>query len=357
MRWGGIFDVHGKRQRLTALDALAGAPDFWNDAAKAQGCLKERSRIQQELDLFARLLREAEDLAALVDLAEEGADPALGKEAEAGVPKLEQQVRAAELRRMLSGPQDAAPALVAINAGAGGTEAQDWVEMLLRMYLRWCARRGYSTEVLDQQPGDEAGFKSVTFGATGDYAYGYLRAEVGVHRLVRISPFDSASRRHTSFASVWVYPDIEDSMDVEVKEEDLEMEYFRSSGPGGQHVNKTESAVRIRHLPSGIVVQCQNERSQHKNRSQALRVLKARLYELELRRQEEKLAETRAQQRAIDFGSQIRSYVLAPYRLVTDHRTNVKVGDVDGVLDGELDSFIDAFLLQTTSESGPGNSS
>jgi peptide chain release factor 2 len=299
-----------------------------------------------------RLAREAEDLAALVDLAEEGVDAALGREVEAGVQRLEQLVRAAELRRMLCGPHDAAPALVAINAGAGGTEAQDWVEMLLRMYLRWCARRGFSTEVLDQQPGDEAGLKSVTFSANGDYAYGYLRAEIGVHRLVRISPFDAASRRHTSFASVWVYPDIEDDIEVEVKDEDIEIEYFRSSGPGGQHVNKTESAVRIRHLPSGIVVQCQNERSQHKNRSQALRVLRARLWELEMRRQEEKLAETRAQKRAIDFGNQIRSYVLAPYRLVTDHRTNVKVGDVDGVLDGDVDPFIDAFLLRVSAEGG-----
>jgi peptide chain release factor 2 len=349
-RSGGIFDVEGKRRRLSALDAQSAAPDFWNDAARAQEALKERARLSADVDLFARLRRESEDLVALVDLAEEAADAAAGREAEAGLSRLDRLVRAAELRRMLSGPQDAAPALLAINAGAGGTEAQDWVEMLLRMYLRWCARRGFSSEVLDQQPGDEAGFKSATVSVAGEYAYGYLRAEVGVHRLVRISPFDAAARRHTSFASVWVYPDIEDSIEVEVKEEDIEMEYFRSSGPGGQHVNKTESAVRIRHLPSGIVVQCQNERSQHKNKRQALRVLKARLFELELRRQEEKLAETRKQKRAIDFGSQIRSYVLAPYRLVTDHRTGLKIGAVDGVLDGEIDPFIDAFLLKSTSE-------
>jgi len=348
----GIFDVDGKRRRLSALDALAAAPDFWNDAGRAQGSLKERARIQGELHAFAKLLRDAQDLEAMLDLAEEASDQGTAAEAEAGAATLDRDVRAAELRRMLSGPQDQAAALVNINAGAGGTEAQDWVEMLLRMYLRWCARRGFSTEILDQQPGDEAGLKSVTVGAAGDYAYGYLRAEVGVHRLVRISPFDSAARRHTSFASVWVYPDIEDSIEVEIKEEDLEVEYFRSSGPGGQHVNKTESAVRLRHLPSGIVVQCQNERSQHKNRSQAMRVLKARIYEMELRKQEEKLAETRAQKRAAEFGNQIRSYVLAPYRLITDHRTGVKVGDVDSVLDGAIDSFIDAYLMQTTSEGG-----
>jgi len=351
-RSGGIFDVEGKKKRLAALDTAAAASDFWHDASRAQGSLKERARIQADLDLHAELVREVEDLGALVELAEEGTDEALAQEAEAAAARIEQLVRAAELRRMLSGPQDAAAALVAINAGAGGTDAQDWVEILMRMYLRWCAQRGYKTEVLDQQPGDEAGFKSVTLGAQGDYAYGYLRAEVGVHRLVRISPFDAAARRHTSFASVWVYPDIEDSIEVEVKEEDLEVEYFRSSGPGGQHVNKTESAVRIRHTPTGIVVSCQNERSQHKNRSQAMRVLRARLYEMEMRKQEEKLAETRAQKMAIDFGSQIRSYVMAPYRLVTDHRTGVKVGSVEGVLDGNLDPFIDAYLLQTSSQGG-----
>jgi peptide chain release factor 2 len=308
--------------------------------------------LQGELDLFGRLSRESEDLRALVDLADEAGDEATAREAETGAARVAELVRAAELRRMLSGPQDAAPALVAINSGAGGTEAQDWVEMLLRMYLRWCANRGFATEVIDQQPGDEAGLKSATLAVTGDYAYGYLRAEVGVHRLVRISPFDSAARRHTSFASVWVYPDIEDSIDVEVKDEDIEIETFRSSGPGGQHVNKTESAIRIRHLPSGIVVQCQNQRSQHKNRSQAMRVLKARLYELELKKQEAELEKTRAQKRAIDFGSQIRSYVLAPYRLVTDHRTGLKVGAVDGVLDGAIDPFIDAYLMKVTSEGG-----
>ena len=220
--------------------------------------------------------------------------------------------------------------------------------MLLRMYLRWCVRRGYTSEILDQLVGDEAGLKSVTFSVGGAYAYGFLRAEVGVHRLVRISPFDSAARRHTSFASVWVYPDIEDTIEVEIRDDELEMEYFRASGPGGQHVNKTESAVRIRHLPTGIVVQCQNERSQHKNRSQALRFLRARLYELKLREKEQQMGEIRAQKRAIDFGSQIRSYVLAPYRLVTDHRTDIKVGNVDAVLDGDLDVFIQAFHMKGT---------
>jgi peptide chain release factor 2 len=279
------------------------------------------------------------------ELAEEGRDPGLAAEATEAVGALEHTVHTAGVQRLLSGPQDRAGALLAINAGAGGTESQDWAEMLVRMYLRWAARRGFAVEMIDQLPGDEAGLKSATVALTGDWAYGWLRAEIGVHRLVRISPFDAAARRHTSFASVWVYPDIEEELDVEIKDDELEIEYCRSSGPGGQHVNKTESAVRIRHLPTGIVVQCQNERSQHKNRSQAMRVLKARLYEYRLREQEEKQAEVQATKRAIDFGSQIRSYVLAPYRQITDHRTELKIGNVDRVLDGDLDDLMEAYLM------------
>ena len=310
---------------------------------RAQELLKERSKLGADVDACTRLARDLGDLRALHELAEEASDEKTAAEAGLAAGRLEEEVQRVELQKLLCGPLDHSSAIVNVNAGAGGTEAQDWCEMLLRMYLRWCARRGYKTEIIDQQPGDEAGVKSATFSAEGAYAYGYLRAEVGVHRLVRISPFDAAARRHTSFASVWVYPDIEETIKVEVQDDEIEIDYFRASGPGGQHVNKTESAVRIRHLPTGIVVQCQSERSQHKNKSQAMRVLRARIYEAKLREKEAELGEIRAQKRAIGFGSQIRSYVLAPYRIVNDHRTELKVGNVDKVLDGEIDEFIQAF--------------
>jgi len=246
---------------------------------------------------------------------------------------------------MLSGEHDARSAIVSINAGAGGTEAQDWAEMLLRTYLRWCERKGYRTEITDYQPGEEAGLKSVTFTVEGDYAYGYLRAEMGIHRLVRISPFDSNARRHTSFASLFAFPELPDDVDVEIDEKDLKVDTYRSSGAGGQHVNKTDSAIRITHIPTGIVVACQNERSQHKNRSTAMKQLKARLYELEMRKKEEEAEALTGEKKEIAWGSQIRSYVLHPYRMVKDHRTGYEVGNTEAVLDGELDGFIEAFLL------------
>ena len=255
------------------------------------------------------------------------------------------QIEEMEFSRMLSGPNDRYGALVNINSGAGGTESQDWAEMLFRMYSRWSERRAFKIQLLDRQPGEEAGIKSATISVEGDYAFGYLKAEAGVHRLVRISPFDANARRHTSFASVSIYPDVEDEVDVEVKDDDIRIDYFRAGGAGGQHVNKTESAVRITHLETGIVVQCQNERSQHKNKAQALRVLRARLYEHEMKKKEEEMEGLRAQKKAIEWGSQIRSYVLAPYRQVNDHRTELKVGNVDAVLDGDLDQFIQAYLL------------
>ncbi len=260
------------------------------------------------------------------------------------VGKLDELVESAESQMLLGGENDSLNAIVTIHPGAGGIEAQDWAEMLFRMYMRWAEKGGYKTEILDRQAGDEAGLKSVTFTASGDYAYGYLSAESGVHRLVRISPFDSASRRHTSFASVSVYPEIDDRVEVDIDEKDLRIDTYRSSGAGGQHVNVTDSAVRITHQPSGIVVQCQNERSQHKNRASAMKILRARVYEMEL-------AKKRAEAQALEdnkmdnaWGSQIRSYVLAPYRMVKDHRTKVEAGDVDRVLDGGLDGFIKAFL-------------
>jgi len=252
-----------------------------------------------------------------------------------------------ELTLLLGDPDDRRNAIVILHPGAGGTEAQDWAEILLRMYLRWCDRRGYRTEILEYQPGEEAGVKSVTFLVEGDYAYGYLKAEAGIHRLVRISPFDANSRRHTSFASVFVYPEVDDDIKIEIDDADLRVDTYRSSGAGGQHVNKTDSAVRLTHFPSGIVVACQNERSQHKNRAMAMKILKSRLYELEIEKQKEKMESYHKTKKDIAWGSQIRSYVLHPYRMVKDHRTNIEIGNADGVLDGDIDEFIQGYLLQS----------
>ena len=291
-------------------------------------------------------IRALEDARVLVDLADEAKDEPTAVEAAGLLAAIEDAVGKMEFARMLSGPYDRQGAIVSINAGAGGTESQDWAEMLQRMYMRWAARRGYKAEILDLQPGDEAGIKSVTLGVTGEWAYGYLRAESGVHRLVRISPFDAQARRHTSFASVFVYPDIDETVKVDIDEKDLRVETMRSGGAGGQHVNKTESAIRITHIPTGIAVHCQQERSQHKNRSTAMRILRSKLIEVEQKKQEEKMGGIHAQKKAIEWGSQIRSYVLAPYRLASDHRTGLKVGNVDAVLDGDLDQFMVALLLQ-----------
>jgi peptide chain release factor 2 len=292
-----------------------------------------------------------EDAVALLELAEEAEDEGSATEVEEMLGAVEKQVEGMEFARMLSGANDRLGALVSINPGAGGTESQDWAEMLLRMYSRWCERHDFKVELLDRLPGEEAGIKTATISVEGEYAYGYLKAESGVHRLVRISPFDANARRHTSFASVAVFPDVEEDVEVDLRDEDLKIDVYRAGGAGGQHVNKTESAVRITHLPTGIVVQCQNERSQHKNKAQALRVLRARLYEHELKRKEEEQSDLRAQKKSIEWGSQIRSYVLAPYRMVSDHRTELKVGNVDAVLDGELDQFIQAYLLSAGEQS------
>jgi peptide chain release factor 2 len=286
----------------------------------------------------------------LIDLAEEAGDDATAREAEQAGEAVENALADMEWRRMLSGESDPLPAIVSINSGAGGIDAADWAQMLLRMLLRYCERKGWKTELLDEQPAEEAGIKSATIAVDAEYAYGLLKAEMGVHRLVRISPFDQNARRQTSFAAVSVSPDVEESNEIEVRDEDLRVDVFRSGGAGGQHVNKTESAVRLTHLPTGIVVQCQSERSQHMNKNKAMRVLKSRLYDRKLREEQEKLAAFEKEKKAIEWGSQIRSYVLAPYRQVADHRTDLKVGNVDAVLDGDIDQFIRAFLLQRASE-------
>jgi peptide chain release factor 2 len=341
-----IFDLKGVQKRIGALEKQAADPHLWDDPDHAQEVTKELSDCKQTLERFGRQVEALEDAKVLLELAAEEEDSATAEEAAATLDKVEAALEQMEFTRMLSGDMDPMGALLSINAGAGGVDARDWAEMLQRMYLRWCQDRGFRTEILDYQAGEEAGISSVTILVEGDYAYGLLKAESGVHRLVRISPFDANSRRHTSFASVFVYPDLDDSIDVDIDEKDLRVDVYRASGAGGQHVNKTESAVRITHIPTGIVVQCQNERSQHKNRATAMRILRSRLYEVEREKQEEKMENLYAEKKAIDFGSQIRSYVLAPYQLVTDLRTDLKVGNVDAVLDGDLDPFINAFLMQ-----------
>ncbi len=294
---------------------------------------------------FARALnRQVGDIAVLVDWARQGED--VSADLASALDAFSRDVQAAEIRTMLSGEMDRKNAIVTIHPGAGGTESQDWAEMLLRMYLRWFERRGFKREVIDLQPGEEAGIKGATVTVTGDYAYGLLAAEAGVHRLVRISPYDQAARRHTSFASVYVWPELPDDIDVEIEEKDLRVDTYRSSGAGGQHVNVTDSAVRITHLPTGIVVSCQNERSQHKNRASAMKVLKARIYDLRLKEQQAKLQQIGGEKKDIAFGSQIRSYVLHPYQMIKDHRTKFQVGDIDRVLDGDLDDFIKAYLMK-----------
>lgn len=326
------------------MDEIIARPGFWEDNQEAQKSLQNRSALQRQIEIWKNLQNASADIGAMLELSVEEDDPSLLVEVQSSLKDLNEQVAEAEFKALLSEKNDFNNAFVAINSGAGGTESQDWADMLLRMYLRWGDRNGFKTEVLDTQYGDEAGIKSATVQFSGDYAFGYLKTEIGVHRLVRISPFDSNKRRHTSFASIFVYPEADEDIQVEVKEEDLKVDVYRASGPGGQGVNTTDSAVRLTHIPSGIVVQCQNERSQHKNKASAIKVLKARLYEIEQEKQDEEKKEMEKQKKKIEWGSQIRSYVLHPYRLVKDLRTNVETGNVDAVLDGDLDVFIQAFL-------------
>ncbi|GBE15059.1 MAG TPA: peptide chain release factor 2 [Proteobacteria bacterium] len=346
---GGIFDLAGKASRLKQLEKDTIDPDFWKDQESAQVKTREISRLRREIDRSGRIRGMLDDLGAAAELMEEDKEgcPALLKEY---IPLLEDAEKALselEFESLLGDEADSRNALLTINPGAGGVESQDWAQTLFRMYVRWVERRGFVSEILDLQAAEEAGIKSATIAVEGDYAFGYLKAEIGVHRLVRISPFDANKRRHTSFASVFVYPEVEDDMEVEIEEKDLRIDTYRSSGAGGQHVNVTDSAVRITHLPTGIVVTCQNERSQHKNRATAMRILRARLFERAKRERDEKFAKLQEGKKEIAWGSQIRSYVLHPYRMVKDHRTGYESGNADAVLDGDLDGFIHAYLMET----------
>lgn len=341
---GGFFDVAAKRAELNRIEAEASAPDFWNDQEAAQALLQQRSRLERIITRQESFEQSISDAAVLFEFAGEDDEDSL-TELRALVERLEHEISAAETEMLLAGENDVRNAICTIHPGAGGTESQDWAEMLLRMYLKWAERRGFKAELIDYQPGEEAGLKSATFRVEGEYAYGLLAAEAGVHRLVRISPFDQAARRHTSFASLFVYPEIDETIEVEINDKDLRVDTYRATGAGGQHINTTDSAVRITHLPTNIVVQCQNQRSQHQNRAVAMQVLRSRLYELELEKRRAETAELEANKADISFGSQIRNYVLAPYRLVKDARTKLERGDVDAVLAGDIDDFIKAYLL------------
>ncbi len=341
---GAIFDLPEKAERAGQLEQAAQHPDFWKEPDRAQRVLKELGDLKEQLTLHAAFRTEIEDQRTLLELAWEAEDEETLLEVDRTVKTLEQRIGDLEIRVALSEPHDRGNAILSINPGAGGTESQDWAQMLLRMYLRWCEVKGFKTQVLDLQPGEEAGIKGAVVSVVGAYAYGYLKAEVGVHRLVRISPFDASRRRHTSFASVAVLPEVEE-VEVDINEKDLRIDTFRASGHGGQHVNVTDSAVRITHVPTGTVVSCQNERSQHKNKALAMKVLRSRLYEHFREKQEKEMQALAGEKKEIAWGSQIRSYVLAPYQLVKDHRTGVQTGNVEAVLNGEIDQLVNAYLF------------
>ncbi len=343
MLCGAIFDAPAKRQELKKLEEEINDPDFWNQPEKSQRVMQQRKRLEEAIQHYQAVASATSDIDTLFELAKEG--ELVNGDLEREMKALQEKLDQLETVMLLSGENDARNAIVTIHPGAGGTESQDWAEMLLRMYLRWAERHKFEAVITDRLEGEGAGIKSATVEINGENIYGELQAEVGVHRLVRISPFDANARRHTSFASVFVYPQIDEDINIEIKPEDLKIDVFRASGAGGQHVNRTESAVRFTHLPTGLVVQCQNERSQHKNRASAMKQLKAKLYEHELEKKrvaDQKLEDTKL---GINFGSQIRSYVLAPYRMIKDHRTKLAIGDVDRVLDGDIDSLVHAYLV------------
>ena len=344
MNLGGIFDLPTKQKELEELEKEAMDSNFWNNSQKVQTVNQRISTLKDEIGEFDKLHRTVDDLKVLLELAIEEDDPSMEAEIQNGISVVKTQFDKIELRLMLDGEFDENNAILNIHPGAGGIDAQDWAGMLMRMYLRWCDQHRYTTEIVDLTAGDEAGIKGATILVKGTYVYGYLKAESGVHRLVRLSPYDFNNRRHTSFAAVHVTPEIDDSIDVEINAEDLRIDTYRASGAGGQHVNVTDSAVRITHKPTNIMVQCQNERSQHKNRDIAMKVLRSRLYDHLRAQRDEEIAKLQPERRNIDFGSQIRSYVLHPYQRVKDTRTNIETGNVDAVLNGEIDGFIESYL-------------
>jgi peptide chain release factor 2 len=349
---GGIFDWDQANLRLEELNALASDLNLWNDHERAQGILRERTQLEKSIGDVTRLTDEVDEALELIELGEVEGEADIVTEAEATLERVRQICAKKQLESLLSGEADSNDCYLEVHAGAGGTEAQDWAQMLLRMYSRWCDFRGYKVEYLEESAGEEAGIKSVTLKVIGHNAYGWLKTESGVHRLVRISPYDSAARRHTSFSSAWVYPVVDESIDVVIEDKDLRIDTYRASGAGGQHVNRTDSAVRMTHLPTGIIVQCQNDRSQHRNRATAMGMLRARLYEHELRRREAEATAIEATKSDIGWGHQIRSYVLQPYQMVKDLRTGEETSDTQGVLNGDLDRFLEAALSQRVGGGG-----
>lgn len=343
---GGLFDIAGKKRRLEELEKKMESPDFWENPEESQEVTKEVKALRDTLEAMEGLSGHFEDVILLIEMADEENDRSMLKEIEREISSFEEKYEALRIETLLSGEYDKNSAIVTLHAGAGGTESCDWANMLYRMYTRWSEQKGFSITVLDYQAGDITGIKAITFEVNGANAYGYLKSEKGVHRLVRISPFNSAGKRQTSFASCDVVPDIEEEIDVEINEDDLKIDTYRASGAGGQHVNKTSSAIRITHLPTGIVVQCQNERSQFSNKEKAMQMLKAKLYLIKQQEQADKVSGIRGEVKEIGFGNQIRSYIMQPYTLVKDHRTNVENGNVTAVLDGALDTFMNAYLKQ-----------
>ena len=340
-----VFDLTAKQNRLSELEAMIAQKGFWDAPENTTAILKERTFLTNRIETFQELMTEVDDNELLLGMALDEDDQQTLTEVQGQVESLSKRIHQFSIDMMLDGDQDANNAIVSINAGAGGTDAQDWAEIMFRMYLRWAEQRGFKSDIIDLQPGDEAGTKSATFTVKGQYAFGYLKSEIGVHRLVRISPFNASGKRQTSFASVFVYPEIDNEIMIKIEDKDLRVDTYRASGAGGQHVNKTSSAVRITHLPTGIVVQCQQEKSQHRNKEMAMKVLQSRLYQHEKQKQDKEMQELHDSKDDIAWGNQIRSYVMHPYQMVKDHRTNMEVGNINSVLDGDLTPFIEGVLL------------